>query len=125
MPYIVQNRREDIANGATPETPGELNYALTVAALNHLHNNAVSYSRIAEVISSFEDVKLELQLGDLIQEAPGELNDALRELSQNYFYSGFARAEVISSLECAKLEFYRRVAVPYEDQKILENGDVY
>ena len=28
-------------------------------------------------------------------------------------------------LECAKNEFYRRVAVPYEDKKIFENGDVY
>lgn len=32
---------------------------------------------------------------------------------------------VIGVLECAKLELYRRVAVPYEDQKCKENGDVY
>lgn len=29
------------------------------------------------------------------------------------------------AIECAKLEFVRRVVSPYEDQKILENGDVY
>ena len=28
-------------------------------------------------------------------------------------------------LECAKLELYRRVAAPYEDEKIDQNGDVY
>jgi len=33
--------------------------------------------------------------------------------------------EVIGALESAKLEFYRRIAVPYEDKKIKENGDVY
>ena len=33
--------------------------------------------------------------------------------------------EIIGVLECAKLEFYRRVAASYEDQKIQENGDVY
>ena len=33
--------------------------------------------------------------------------------------------EVIGALECAKLEMYRRVAVPYEEIKIQENGDVY
>jgi hypothetical protein len=33
--------------------------------------------------------------------------------------------EVMGALECAKQEFYRRVAVPYEDKKIKENGDVY
>lgn len=31
----------------------------------------------------------------------------------------------IGMLECAKLEFYRRVAAPYEDRKLHDNGDVY
>lgn len=34
-------------------------------------------------------------------------------------------AEAISVLECAKLEYYRRVAGPYEDKKAAENGDAY
>jgi hypothetical protein len=33
--------------------------------------------------------------------------------------------EVIGALECAKLEFYRRKVAKYEDNKIMENGDVY
>lgn len=33
--------------------------------------------------------------------------------------------EVIGVLECAKMELYRRLAAPYEDKKIAENGDVY
>lgn len=33
--------------------------------------------------------------------------------------------EAIGVLECAKLELYRRVAVPYEEAKRLEHGDVY
>jgi len=33
--------------------------------------------------------------------------------------------ELVGALECAKLELYRRVAGPYEDTKIDENGDVY
>lgn len=32
---------------------------------------------------------------------------------------------VVGALESAKLEFYRRVVAPYEDEKIKENGDVY
>ena len=31
---------------------------------------------------------------------------------------------LVGVLECAKLEFYRRKAVPYEDGKIAVNGDV-
>jgi hypothetical protein len=33
--------------------------------------------------------------------------------------------DIIGALEGAKLEFYRRVVVPYENTKIEENGDVY
>lgn len=32
---------------------------------------------------------------------------------------------VVGVLECAKLEMYRRIAAPYENQKLEENGDVY
>jgi hypothetical protein len=32
---------------------------------------------------------------------------------------------VVGALECAKLEFYRRLAAVYEDTKIQQNGDVY
>lgn len=33
--------------------------------------------------------------------------------------------KIIGVLECAKQEFYRRYAAPYEDDKIKKNGDVY
>ena len=33
--------------------------------------------------------------------------------------------EAIGALESAKLELYRRLAAPYEDEKIRESGDVY
>jgi hypothetical protein len=33
--------------------------------------------------------------------------------------------DILGALEGAKLEFYRRVVVPYEEEKRIENGDVY
>ncbi len=33
--------------------------------------------------------------------------------------------DVVGALEGAKLEFYRRMATPYEEEKIEENGDIY
>jgi hypothetical protein len=33
--------------------------------------------------------------------------------------------EAVGVLECAKLELYRRIAAPYEDDKRSETGDVY
>lgn len=37
-------------------------------------------------------------------------------------YAGYAT--VIGVLDSMKMELYRRVVAPYEDQKIKENGDV-
>ena len=33
--------------------------------------------------------------------------------------------DFVGMLECTKLEAYRRVAAPYEDAKLEQNGDVY
>ena len=33
--------------------------------------------------------------------------------------------DLIGVLECVKQELYRRIACPYEDNKLIENGDVY
>ena len=59
----------------------------------------------------------------------GELNYLFTELVTNYCLekklSYQTINDVMGALEGAKLEFYRRVAVPYEDGKIAENGDVY
>lgn len=59
----------------------------------------------------------------------GELNFKLTRVIDQYMRAhGMSYKninDVIGALEGAKLEFYRRVAAPYEDGKILENGDVY
>jgi hypothetical protein len=60
----------------------------------------------------------------------GELNFAITVLVDNYLKDkgGIRYAhlnEVIGAIDCAKLELYRRVAAPYEDKKMEENGDVY
>lgn len=80
MPYIKEQDRVNLDNGRTPETPGELNYALTLELKEYISKKGLSYQTI---------------------------ND------------------IVGALEGAKLEFYRRVAAPYEDTKIRENGDVY
>jgi len=62
-------------------------------------------------------------------ENPGELNYAITCIVIKYIkkkgLSYQAINDVVGALEGAKLEFYRRVAAPYEDSKITENGDVY
>jgi hypothetical protein len=46
----------------------------------------------------------------------------LKRASSSMYYSELASC--IGILESAKQEFYRRVVAPYEDKKIIENGDV-
>lgn len=58
----------------------------------------------------------------------GELNYIITMVIKEYYDSigGYQGVnDVLGALEGAKLEFYRRVASPYEDIKIKENGDVY
>jgi hypothetical protein len=60
---------------------------------------------------------------------PGELNYVITRSLVNYYDSSNFDYQVINdiigALESAKLEFYRRVAAPYEDRKREQNGDVY
>jgi len=59
----------------------------------------------------------------------GELNFAITTLCIDYLdLKGLSYQninEIIGVLECAKQEFYRKVAVPYEEEKELENGSIY
>jgi hypothetical protein len=80
-----------------------------------------------------QEARSRLDLGESPGDA-GELNYALTRLVDQYLCARAAAEdrtryahlnEAIGVLECAKLELYRRVAAPYEDQKRSESGDVY
>jgi hypothetical protein len=69
-----------------------------------------------------------------ICETSGELNYMITNMILGFLdrkeeqdgKQSYARInDAIGALECAKLELYRRLAAPYEDKKITENGDVY
>lgn len=66
---------------------------------------------------------------DNVPSNPGELNFMVTRLINDYMLSQPFNYQVINdiigALEGAKMEFYRRVVIPYEDRKIIENGDVY
>lgn len=81
MPYITAEARARLNKGGSPESAGELNYAITRLVDDYLiQKGGIRYAHLNEVIGA---------------------------------------------VECAKLELYRRVAAPYEDQKLSETGDVY
>lgn len=62
-------------------------------------------------------------------QTPGELNYCITQVIKSYMKGHVLNYQMINDIngavEGAKLEFYRRVAAPYEDKKIQDNGDVY
>ena len=74
--------------------------------------------------------KLNVELDKISEQinTGGELNYVFTFLCKRFVeskgknYSNYSTC--VSSLECAKIEFYRRFIAPYEDIKIKENGDV-
>ncbi len=62
-------------------------------------------------------------------QGPGELNYLLTRIATAYLEKRGKSYQTINDImgafEGAKLEFYRRIAAPYENNKRDENGDVY
>lgn len=59
---------------------------------------------------------------------PGDLNYLITSLIDEYTKGQLSYStinEVMGVLECVKQEYYRRVAVPYEEEKRSLNGDVF
>jgi len=81
-----------------------------------------------EKFSSLENTDGPLvKIGSLCQSA-GELNYCFTIIAQAYLKSKGLNYQhindIVGALEGAKMEFYRRIAAKYEDEKIELNGDV-
>lgn len=79
--------------------------------------------------------ELRKQYDDILNVLPvppsaGELNYVLTRICIKYFRrldTGNYQAinDIIGVLDCTGKEFYRRIAGNFEDQKMIDNGDVY
>lgn len=76
-------------------------------------------------IDSLLNAFRELESDDPSNTHCGNLNYAITRLLLGSYTTRYAEInEAIGVLECAKLELYRKMAAPYEDQKEFENGSV-
>lgn len=79
-------------------------------------------------ISQLRRVKLDRH-EEFTPDTAGELNytftKAIIQYIEDHGVNYQTVNDIVGALEGAKLEFYRRVAAPYEDEKIKVNGDVY
>lgn len=67
----------------------------------------------------------ELSDGELNYIISNLLNVYLEQKKQNNKFNYSECNKLVGVLECAKLEFYNRLVTPYENIKIVENGDLY
>ena len=62
MPYITQYRRDAIAAGDSPFTPGELNYVLTLACIAYVRRmGGFNYRVASDVVSALDNAKAEFR----------------------------------------------------------------
>ena len=81
-----------------------------------------------EYIDQLINAIRELECDDPSNNTEGNINYIISSILNRVYVDSLNYGsinDVIGVLECVKLEFYRRVATPYEDQKVFDNGDVY
>lgn len=140
MPYIKADDRPRLDAGGVPQTPGELNYLISTRIKKLVDEKGKSYALFNDIIVDLEDAKEAVAEMVRLDEFAGEIADLafkyifqIGELSEKDMKVRGVEAEVAirrmnsarGAIECAKLEFYARVVRPYEETKIVENGDVY
>jgi len=138
VPYIKAEDRIRLALDY-PRTAGELNYLLTLRIKKEFTDKGQSYAVFNDIVAAIELVKigqasigLAADLEDIMAMYLFATNDlpALEErmeppTEEELVILGQRGVSALGAIECAKLEFIRRVVSPYEDAKIVANGDVY
>ena len=136
MPYIKQEDRDTLRETHSPKNQGELNYFIHSIIDEHL---VISYSRINDIIGSLEEA-LDILLNEdplrdkqpqLVQELYRTLNKYVTNdtklnslpITESGKRVKELNVEIKGVIRCVQMELYRRIASPYEDKKILENGD--
>lgn len=59
MPYIPENERQAIAEGCTPITAGQLNYAIHLLIDDYIIKNGLNYQTCNDVMGALQGVQQE------------------------------------------------------------------
>lgn len=83
--------------------------------------------RLDPIIDVLHQELVNIQLDDEKGNIEGNLNYIITKLFTKVYSSPSYKEinDAIGVLECCKLEYYRKVAAPYETNKEYENGEVY
>lgn len=117
MPYVDSNTRKELYI-RNVRTPGELNYMMTMCILKYVEKYGMSYN------TAFEVKKAMRRVENGGTRDGHELVEAIYAIKTTED-SELTHEEFQISAAMAYDEFRRRAVDPYEDSKILQNGDVY
>ena len=124
MPYIPQSRRGRLSSGALkPVTPGELNYLITCEIVK-ADQGDVPAEILQDEVQYWVDQYLK-ENKPLRYQVINDVAGALRCATFEYICRSNKDQEVRGVLASVSAAFYAKVAIPYEEQKRHENGDVY
>jgi hypothetical protein len=134
MPYI---KAADYDRAAVePATPGELNYAITLHAIKVLMDPkrplTLFHTAVWPLVQGYcERKEMSYEHGNAVM---GVLDCATREVYRrtNHAYNAkdlnaklYPQYQIGLMLARMRLSIYNTMIAPYEDEKILENGDVF
>lgn len=81
--------------------------------------------RLDPAIAQLHEALVKLEADDETNNFEGNVNYTVTRLLRLCYSDSYADINAaIGALECIKLEHYRTKAVPYETQKMYDNGDV-
>lgn len=121
MPYIKLEDRQKVLETGIATTVGEMNFLITHEIHLYILTNGLNYQAISDVNKV---------LFKLHKDHNYFNNEKLDQLSENIgtiFYSrksNLTSDDFLISLQLAAQEFYRTVVAPYENTKMLENGNI-
>ncbi len=105
MPYIQESNRANLDDCIT-------------SMVSCIKKNAKRYTNTHIADNSLTNEEFATILGDINYVFSRVLAGLMKDPSYNKI------AMITGVLENIKQEFYRRIASPYEDKKIIENGDI-
>jgi len=80
---------------------------------------------IDRVLDDLHHVLVGLEADDDSNNMEGNMNYLITRLLRKVYGTSYSEINAaVGMLECCKLEHYRTIAVPYEIQKLHDNGDV-
>jgi len=77
------------------------------------------------VIDNLHKALVDLELDDDLNNMEGNLNYSITRLLRMCYSESYGEInDAIGVLQCVMMEHYRTMAVPFEEQKRFENGDI-